>query len=64
MLPVSQLGAHIIGPQAGDLMAEVVTAMTYSAASEDIARICDSHPSLSEAVKEAAMATYDKPIHS
>jgi hypothetical protein len=39
-------------------------AMEYGASTEDIARSCHGHPTLSEAVKEAAMATYDKPIHS
>lgn len=57
------LGAHIIGPQAGDLMAELVTAMEYKASAEDVARICHSHPSLSEAVKEAALAVDKRTIH-
>lgn len=57
------LGAHIIGPQAGTILAEVVVAMEYKASSEDIARTCHSHPDLNEAVKEAAMAAYFKPIH-
>jgi dihydrolipoamide dehydrogenase len=57
------LGAHIIGPQAGELIGELVLAMEYTASSEDVARTCHAHPSLSEAIKEAAMATYDKPIH-
>ena len=50
------LGAHIIGPEAGNLLAEVVLAMEFGAASEDIARTCHSHPTLSEAVRQAAMA--------
>lgn len=58
------LGVHIIGPQAGELIQEAVTAMAFHAASEDIARICHAHPCLSEAVKEAALATFSKPIHS
>ena len=58
------LGVHIIGSSAGELIAEAVLAMEYGASSEDIARTCHAHPTLSEAVKEAAMATYDKPIHS
>lgn len=57
------LGAHIIGPNAGELLAELVLAMEYGAASEDVARTCHSHPTLSEAIKEACMAAYDKPIH-
>eukprot|EP00245_Coleochaete_scutata_P006797 TRINITY_DN21581_c0_g1_i1.p1 TRINITY_DN21581_c0_g1~~TRINITY_DN21581_c0_g1_i1.p1 ORF type:complete len:516 (+),score=119.14 TRINITY_DN21581_c0_g1_i1:61-1608(+) len=57
------LGVHIMGAGAGELIAECVLAMEYGAASEDIARTCHGHPTLSEAVKEAAMATYDKPIH-
>lgn len=57
------LGVHIIGAIAGDLIAEVVTAMEFKAASEDIARICHAHPSMSEAVKEAALAAHFKPIH-
>jgi dihydrolipoamide dehydrogenase len=50
------LGVHIIGPTASELIAEAVVAMEFRASSEDIARICHAHPSLSEAVKEAALA--------
>ena len=50
------LGVHIIGPQAGDLIAECAMAMEFGASSEDIARCCHAHPSLAEAVKEAALA--------
>jgi dihydrolipoamide dehydrogenase len=57
------LGAHIIGPDAGELIGELVLAVEYNAASEDVARTCHAHPTLSEAVKEAAMSAYDKPIH-
>lgn len=57
------LGAQIIGANAGDLMAELVIAMEFGASSEDVARTSHGHPSLSEAIKEAAMASYDKPIH-
>jgi len=57
------LGIHIIGPSAGELIAEGVLAIEYGASSEDIARTCHAHPTLSEAFKEAAMATYSKPIH-
>ncbi len=57
------LGVHIIGPRAGDLIAEAATAMTFKASSEDIGRASHAHPTLAEALKEAAMAAYDKPIH-
>lgn len=57
------LGVHIMGPSAGELIHEACLAMEYGASSEDIARVCHGHPTLSEAVKEAAMATYDKAIH-
>ncbi|HZI82530.1 MAG TPA: FAD-dependent oxidoreductase, partial [Casimicrobiaceae bacterium] len=50
------LGMHAIGPMVSELIAEGVVAMEFGAASEDIARICHAHPSLSEAVKEAALA--------
>jgi dihydrolipoamide dehydrogenase len=50
------LGVHIVGPQASELIAEAVVAMEFKASAEDIARICHAHPSLSEAVKEAALA--------
>jgi len=50
------LGVHIIGPYASELIAEAVVAMEFGAASEDLARICHAHPSLSEAIKEAALA--------
>jgi len=58
------LGIHIIGPNAGEMVAEGVLAMEYGASSEDIGRTCHAHPTLSEAFKESAMAVYDKPIHS
>ena len=57
------LGAHIIGPGAGEMIAEAVLAIEYGASSEDIARTCHAHPTLSEAFKEACMATYDKAVH-
>jgi dihydrolipoamide dehydrogenase len=57
------LGIHIIGPNAGELIAEGVLGMEYGCSSEDIGRTCHAHPTLSEAFKEAAMAVYDKPIH-
>ena len=57
------LGCHIIGPNGGEMIAEAVIAMEYGASSEDLARTCHAHPTLSEAFKEACMDTYDKPIH-
>lgn len=57
------LGVHIIGPNAGEMIAEAGLAMEYGASAEDIARTCHAHPTLSEAFKEAAMAAYDKAIH-
>ena len=57
------LGAHIMGPNAGEMIAEAVIAIEYGASSEDLARTCHAHPTLSEAFKEACMDTYDKPIH-
>ena len=50
------LGVHIVGPLASELISEAVVAMEFRASSEDIARICHAHPSLSEATKEAALA--------
>lgn len=58
------LGVHIIGPRAGDLIAEMVAAIEFSASSEDIARICHAHPTLAEAVKEAALAVDGRAIHA
>lgn len=58
------LGAHILGPSAGEMIAEAVLGMEYGASAEDIGRTCHAHPTLSEAFKEACMAAYDKPIHS
>lgn len=57
------LGVHIIGPSAGELIGEATVAIEYGASSEDIARTCHAHPTLSEAFKEAAMATHGKAIH-
>jgi len=57
------LGVHILGPNAGEMIAEGVLGMEYGASSEDIARTCHAHPTLSEAFKEACMDTYNKPIH-
>ncbi len=57
------LGAHIIGPMAGDLIHEICVAMEFGAAAEDIARTCHAHPTYSEAVREAALACGDGAIH-
>ncbi len=57
------LGAHVIGPDAGTLIAELATAMEFGASSEDVARICHAHPTLSEAVKEAALAVEGRALH-
>jgi dihydrolipoamide dehydrogenase len=57
------LGVHILGPRAGDLIAEAVTGMALGASSEDLARICHAHPTLSEALKEAALAVDNRTIH-
>ncbi len=58
------LGVHIIGTHAGELIHEVAVAMNFGASSEDLARCCHAHPTLSEAVKEAAMAVDKRAIHS
>ena len=58
------LGAHIIGPAAGDLIHEICVAMEFGAAAEDLARTCHAHPTYSEAVREAALACGDGPIHA
>lgn len=57
------LGAHIIGPQAGELITSLVLAMSVAASAEDVARTCHAHPTLSEAIKEAAMACENRAIH-
>ena len=57
------LGAHIIGHDAGQLIAEIVTTMEFGGCAEDIARICHAHPTMSEAVKEAAMNVEGRAIH-
>jgi dihydrolipoamide dehydrogenase len=57
------LGGHIIGPRAGDLLAEVVVAMQFSASSEDLARTCHAHPTLSEVVREAALNVNNAALH-
>jgi len=58
------LGAHIIGPHAGELIGEIGVAMEFGASSEDIARTCHAHPTFSEAVKEAALSVDKRAIHS
>ncbi len=58
------LGVHIIGPRAGDLIAEAAAAMEFGASSEDLARACHAHPTLAEALKEAALAVDGRAIHS
>ncbi|MBD3222464.1 dihydrolipoyl dehydrogenase [bacterium] len=58
------LGVHMIGADAGHLIAEAVAAMAFGASSEDIARVCHAHPTLSETVKEAALAVDGRPIHA
>jgi len=57
------LGVHILGPRAGELIAEAATAMAFGASSEDIARTCHAHPTLPEAIKEAALAVDGRAIH-
>ena len=57
------LGAHIIGPDAGGLIHEIVTCIEFGGAAEDVARVCHGHPTLNEAVKEAALAVDGRPIH-
>jgi dihydrolipoamide dehydrogenase len=58
------LGVHILGHGAGDMIAECAVLMEFGGSSEDLARTCHAHPTLSEAVREAAFATFAKPIHS
>jgi dihydrolipoamide dehydrogenase len=57
------LGVHIVGPEAGNLIMEVAVAMEFGASSEDIARTCHAHPTLTEAVKEAALAVEKRALH-
>ncbi|MCY4031037.1 MAG: dihydrolipoyl dehydrogenase [Hyphomicrobiales bacterium] len=58
------LGVHILGADAGNMIGEAVVAMEFSASAEDVARSCHAHPTLSEAIKEAALAVEGRPIHS
>lgn len=57
------LGGHIIGPNAGDLIQEIVSVMEFDGSAEDLARTCHAHPTLTEVVKEAALAVHKRPIH-
>ena len=57
------LGAHIIGPNAGDLIQEIVSVMEFEGTAEDIGRTCHAHPTLTEVVKEAALAVHKRQIH-
>ena len=57
------LGAHIIGPYAGELIAEIAVLMEFAGSAEDLARVCHAHPTLSEAVREAAFGAWSKSIH-
>ena len=57
------LGVHVLGPHASELIAEAVVAMEFGASAEDLARTCHAHPTLSEAVREAALAVDDRSIH-
>jgi dihydrolipoamide dehydrogenase len=57
------LGAHIIGPDAGTLIAELALAMEFGASAEDVARTCHAHPTLEEAVKEAGLAVAGRALH-
>ena len=57
------LGVHIIGFGAGEMIHEAAVLMEFGGSSEDLGRTCHAHPTMSEAVKEAALATFAKPIH-
>jgi dihydrolipoamide dehydrogenase len=58
------LGVHILGPRAGDLIAEAAAAMAYGASSEDIGRVCHAHPTLAEGLREAALAVHKRALHA
>ncbi len=58
------LGAHIVGPMAGEMIHEIAVLMEFGGSAEDLARTCHAHPTLSEAVREAAMAVAGRAIHS
>jgi len=57
------LGAHIVGADAGTIIAELAMAIEFGASSEDVARTCHAHPTLNECVKEAALAVDARPLH-
>ena len=57
------LGVHIIGAEAGTMIAEAALAIEFGASAEDLARTCHPHPTLEEAIKEAALATQGAPLH-
>jgi dihydrolipoamide dehydrogenase len=57
------LGVHIIGFGAGDMIHEAAVLMEFGGSSEDLGRTCHAHPTMSEAVREAALATFFKPLH-
>lgn len=57
------LGVHIVGPDAGEIIMEAVVGIEYGASAEDIARTVHAHPGFSEAIKEASLATFSKPIN-
>jgi dihydrolipoamide dehydrogenase len=58
------LGVHVLGPRAGDLVAEATAAMAFGASSEDLARTCHAHPTLAEALREAALAVDGRALHA
>ena len=57
------LGVHIVGPMAGEMIGEAAVIMEFGGSAEDLARTCHAHPTLTEAIKEAALATDNRPIH-
>ncbi|ERU24738.1 hypothetical protein P043_01739, partial [Brucella melitensis 02-5863-1] len=57
------LGAHILGYNAGEMIHELAVLMEFGGSSEDLARTCHAHPTMSETVRESALATFAKPIH-
>ncbi len=57
------LGVHILGPDAGNMIAEAAVLMEFGGSAEDLARTCHAHPTLSEAIKEAALAAGKRAIH-
>ena len=57
------LGVHLMGPHAGELIHEAAVLMEFGGSAEDLARTCHAHPTMSEAVREAAMAAWFKPVH-